>query len=102
MTKITIKVLAKDIKENKYTSPTNCAIAKAVKRVIDPNKSVLIGMNAIDIGLSIKYSPYNSYSIPEEIQEKLKNMYAFVDPEGWGNAKPTEPQDFEFEIELND
>lgn len=98
--KIKIQILAEDIRTSDYTNNTDCAIARAVKRILPLATKFAIG------GDNITNYTYNEYIImPKELNDLVCGMYANLIPESWKNEKDLkyiEPQDFEYELDIPD
>ena len=104
MKTITLKILAEDIRSSNYTSPTDCCIARALRRE---------GIDGAHNSTAIRYNGNMFKTLPDEINNKVLRMYAHIDsnwdklaqPNEWGEEcallGTLEPQDFEFEVELD-
>lgn len=93
--KITIKILAEDIRTSDYTLPKDCAIYRALSREID-TEEIIVGTRAIHY-----FSPsksidekvaFEKVAFPIDLNDKVRDMY----------LKELEPQDFEYELDIPD
>jgi hypothetical protein len=98
MTKVRIKILASDFSTSSYVLGTDCVMTRAFKRS---------GLNLHEGGGSIHIdkSDINLCDTPRDLNDKVKAMYKYLDPEGWkkgedGNIIPIEPADFFYDLEL--
>ncbi len=83
--KITLKILAEDIKNSRYLDHDNCAITKAVQRAT--NNPLIHDMGEC-IGIGIYDS--NQFKTPIKLSIKVCKMYE-------GKIKPA---DFDFELKI--
>lgn len=89
MKDITVEIKAEDILKNNYTDSSECAMTKALQRSGYPDFEDCLGLynNYVGIETDIRY---------DDIMRKVKGMYKYVSPKGWGiDVKPIEPKDFQ-------
>jgi hypothetical protein len=96
---IIIDILAKDIMETSYTNAFDCAITRALRRVIGDDSIMHSG---IDIQKDFTFRPTEFIDSPGGLNERVLSMYAFKHPEDelWDNYERTEPSDFSFQLEV--
>jgi len=89
-----IQILKKDIEADTYTYPSDCAIARALKRIMP---SAIISVGPEDVKINDQYFLINPVDYI-----KLNSMYASLDEDGWGfhtkDCGSTPPKNFILEL----
>lgn len=92
MKKVTLKILAEDIRNNNYIDSATCPITRALVRA---------GINARHAGWSIRYNENKSpQSVDRSIDNRIHSMYATK--LGTSGVSTIPIEDYELEVEIPD